>query len=96
MDDKSITLNNKDTYDISGDTKVDVKADEAIGQQVIVEYTEGTKDAVHIYYAPEAGKALGEEQSGMGVATKIAIILALIAIAIAVVVVVLRNRRKTA
>ena len=66
----------------------------AIGQEVAVEYYEGSHDAVHVY-AVGGGKALDAEQSGgAGSAATIAIILALIAIAIAVVIVIVRNRRK--
>ena len=95
MDDKSVTLDDKDTYDISK-AKVDISADEAIGQKLAIEYTDGTKDAVHVYLSPENDKAVGAEDSssGMGGAAKAAIILALIAIAIAIVIVVMRNRRK--
>ena len=94
VDGRTLTLDDKTTYNIAG-AKLDVTGEEALGQQVIVEYTEGSTDAVHVYLAAEGGKALGEEQSGAGGATKIAIILALIAIAIAVIVVLVRNRRKT-
>ena len=94
VDGRTLTLDDGTTYNIAG-AQLDVTSEEALGQQVVVEYTEGSTDAVHVYLAAEEGKSIGDEQSSVGGATKIAIILALIAIAIAVVIVLLRNRRKT-
>lgn len=92
---KTITLDNKNTYNIE-DAQVDVKPDEALENEVGVEYYDGTNDAVHVYLVP-ADKAIGGDASSAGGgATKIAIILALIAIAIAVIIVAARNRRRNA
>ena len=96
IDDESVTLDDKDVYNIKDAKTVEVTSDD-IGQIVFVEYTDGTMDAVTVYLDPDNAKAIGDEQSsGMGGAAKAAIILALIAIAIAIVIVVMRNRRKQA
>ena len=91
----SLTLDNGTTYNLKG-AKVDgdLSSENAIGQEVVVEYYENSKDAVHVY--PVSGSKSLDSESSTGGATTIAIILALIAIAIAAIVVFLRNRRKNA
>ena len=91
----SLTLDNGTTYNLKG-AKVDgsLSADNAIGQEVVVEYYENSKDAVSVY--PVGGSKALDSESGTSGATTIAIILALIAIAIAAIIVFLRNRRKNA
>ncbi len=91
----SLTLDNGSTYNLKG-AKVDgsLSADNAVGQEVVVEYYENSKDAVNVY--PVGGSKALDSESGTSGATTIAIILALIAIAIAAIVVFLRNRRKNA
>ena len=91
----SLTLDNGSTYNLKG-AKVDgdLSSDTAIGQEVVVEYYENSKDAVHVY--PVGGSKSLDSESSTGGATTIAIILALIAIAVAAIVVFLRNRRKNA
>ena len=91
----SLTLDNGTTYNLKG-AKVDgdLTSDNAIGQEVVVEYYENSKDAVHVY--PVGGSKSLDSESSTGGATTIAIILALIAIAIAAIVVFLRHRRKNA
>lgn len=91
----SLTLDNGTTYNLKG-AKVDgdLSSENAIGQEVVVEYYENSKDAVHVY--PVSGSKSLDSESGTGSATTIAIVLALIAIAIAAIVVFLRNRRKNA
>jgi len=91
----TLTLDNGSTYNLKG-AKVDgdLSSDTAIGQEVVVEYYENSKDAVHVY--PVGGSKSLNSESSTGGATTIAIILALIAIAVAAIVVFLRNRRKNA
>ena len=91
----SLTLDNGSTYNLKG-AKVDgsLSADNAVGQEVVVEYYENSKDAVNVY--PVGGSKALDSESGTSGATTIAIILALIAIAIAAIIVFLRNRRKNA
>jgi len=91
----TLTLDNGSTYNLKG-AKVDgdLSSDTAIGQEVVVEYYENSKDAVHVY--PVGGSKSLDSESSTGGATTIAIILALIAIAVAAIVVFLRNRRKNA
>jgi uncharacterized protein YraI len=91
----SLTLDNGSTYNLKG-AKVDgiLSADNAVGQEVVVEYYENSKDAVSVY--PVGGSKALDSESGTSGVTTIAIILALIAIAIAAIVVFLRNRRKNA
>ncbi len=92
----TLTLDNGTTYNLKGaQVDGDLSSETAIGQEVVVEYYENSKDAVHVY--PVSGsKSLTDQANGVSGATTIAIILALIAIAIGVIVAVVRNRRKNA
>ncbi|WP_027868546.1 SH3 domain-containing protein [Eubacterium sp. AB3007] len=90
LDEKTIKLDNGNKYKIK-DAKFEISpADDAIGQKVKVEYTEGTDKATRVYLA-DGAKAPDEAGSGT---SPVAWIVGVIIVAAIAAIIIVRKRRK--